>query len=175
MQDYSLCCHMSRVRPKSAFGPRARWLLLTLPAFPLACSKEPSKEPLGAPCGLYRDAGYRRSPICCGASSEEPGVTCVDLTADGGEYGIYGHCIAAGDTFEGKIAPALCCPGLVFRSPETLGPSAFAGYAPGCGPDLSFSPSQLICLSCGNSVCEPPENRCDCPEDCAFSPDAGLE
>lgn len=152
------------------------WLPLCLPVLSLACGKDPIVTPgHGEPCGLYRDAGGRRAPICCGASGEVPGVTCVDLTADGGEYGIYGHCIEEGETFEGKIAPALCCTGLIFTTPETVTSMVFVGYPGGCGPDFSYSPSEVICLPCGNGICEPPENQCDCPEDCSSSLDAGPD
>jgi hypothetical protein len=150
----------------------------------LACGKgplEPSSaiEDASLPtadartCGLYRDAGGRLARICCGAATEIPGVSCVDLTVDGGRYGIYGQCIAAGESFEGKVAPALCCDGLVFRQPLVPTTSVFTSYPSGCGPDLAYNPSEQICLACGNGVCEPPENACDCPEDCAAPPDGG--
>jgi len=127
-------------------------------------------------CGLFRDAGGRHAPICCGASTEIPGVSCVDLTQDGGQYGIYGHCIAAGDTFEGKIAPALCCTGLVFRMPEVSSTASPPDFPDGCAPDSThYSPSEVLCLACGDGLCEPPENACDCPEDCSNATEAGVD
>lgn len=124
-------------------------------------------------CGQLRDAGGRSVPYCCDRPSEMPGASCVDLTEEGGAYGIYGHCIAEGESFEGKILAALCCDGLVIRS-ATVEDSTLAvpGTAHGCAPDFQhYSPSEVLCLACGNQRCETHENRCNCPEDCA---DAGT-
>jgi hypothetical protein len=116
----------------------------------------------GPPCGTYTDAGVR---ICCGASTEIPGFSCVDLTQDGGEYGIYGRCIGKGETFEAKIAGAQCCEGLVRAELDVETDEVFEDYPPGCGPG-SAPPSVKICLECGNQVCEEGENACNCAEDC---------
>jgi hypothetical protein len=102
-------------------------------------------------------------------------VSCVDLSHDGGEYGFYGHCIREGSAFEGKILAALCCPGLVFREPEVISSKPELGFPDGCASDLRFSPSELICLACGDGICEPDENYCDCPEDCTYPLDASGE
>jgi hypothetical protein len=128
----------------------------------------PSQGGAGAPsqpdasaCGTFTDAG---DLICCGASSEMPGITCVDLTQDGGKYGIYGRCIGKDEVFEAKIAGAQCCEGLVelFQWIET--DEVIEGMPPGCGMEVPVS--LKICLECGNQICEEDENACNCPEDC---------
>lgn len=123
-------------------------------------------------CGQRRDAGGRSVPYCCGTSNERPGVSCVDLS-DSGAYGIYGHCIEQGLSFEGKVLAALCCDGLVIRSATIDNAVTSEPGAPaGCAPDFEhYSPSEVLCLACGNLLCEAHENRCNCPEDCA---DAGV-
>ena len=146
--------------------PRPRFLSVMLIVLPGACAPGcgGDKPPAEAPrCGTYTDAGAR---ICCGASTEIPGYSCVDLTQDGGEYGIYGRCIGKGEEFEAKIAGGQCCEGLVRAevSAETDSGEVFEGFPPGCGP--TAPPSVKICLDCGNQVCEEGENVCNCAEDC---------
>jgi hypothetical protein len=113
-------------------------------------------------CGRFTDAGAR---ICCGAATELPGLSCVDLSRPGGEYGTYGHCIAEGDSFEAKIAGARCCVGLKGVGSERETDEVFSGYRPGCGPGAQ-SVSTVTCVACGNGKCDSLENRCNCPADC---------
>lgn len=105
-------------------------------------------------CGSTTDAGFR---ICCGAPSEISGVSCVDLTQDGGEFGAHGKCYEEGESFDGKFAGAQCCEGLSRLSP-------LRQTAQGCQPD--GPPSKFICLACGDNVCAPLENGCTCADDC---------
>jgi hypothetical protein len=144
------------------------WLRPFVVLLSVACCLDLSCSSAGAahPCGRYIDAGGQPALACCGAPSEIPGVTCVDLSQDGGQYGFYGHCIAGGDEFEGKIAGARCCPGLVNRHPEIESDAGFQiPWSPGCA--WAATPSIFMCLACGNGICERPnENHCDCPEDC---------
>jgi hypothetical protein len=54
-----------------------------------------------------------------------------------------------------------CCAGLARR----CGTIAADGRCTESGPELQ---ERLpMCLTCGNRVCDPLENRCNCPEDCA--------
>jgi hypothetical protein len=39
-------------------------------------------------------------------------------------------------------------------------------YPEGCGP-TGAPPDLLVCLPCGNGVCDPEENRCNCGADCS--------
>jgi len=139
------------------------------------CAHKNHLEPSATGCGQIRDAGGRVAAYCCGTEHENPGVTCIDLSQDGGEYGIYGHCIENGSSFEGKVAPALCCDGLVPMRPVIVSAGAtFPGLLPDCAPDFEhFGPSDLVCLPCGNTICDATENRCSCPEDCDQGQDAG--
>jgi hypothetical protein len=115
----------------------------------LGCSRgSPDRDQTPLQCPLRTDAGLR---ICCGYTGELPGLSCLDLTADGGEYGIYGHCIESGKEYDAKVVGARCCPGLT--STDTLG----------CE---NGSPSLKRCLPCGDGKCEGAENPCNCPGDC---------
>jgi hypothetical protein len=127
---------------------------------PLDAGKMTAPKPT---CGRKTDAGVL---ICCGAETELPGFSCVDLTQPGGEFGIYGHCIEEGDEFDGKVAGGTCCEGLTRTHPAEPTSEIYPGFASGCGPG-SAPISLFICLRCGNSVCEPTEQSCNCPVDCA--------
>jgi hypothetical protein len=69
------------------------------------------------------------------------------------------------EAFEGKVAGAQCCEGLVVASQDVETDEVIDGYPPGCGPGTA-PPSVMICLECGNGVCEAGENRCNCATDC---------
>ena len=65
-------------------------------------------------------------------------------------------CIGAG----GWVFPGhKCCEGLVGRGVAEVRPDGTCARRTGWG----------ICLPCGNGVCDPSENRCNCPEDCKKS------
>jgi hypothetical protein len=114
-----------------------------------------------ANCERKTDAGFT---ICCGRSSEIPGLSCVDLSVDGGEFGVYRKCIESGASFDAKVEGAQCCDGLVRvenHYPADAGPLV---DATGCF--IGSPPSTKTCLPCGNEVCDEAENRCNCPADC---------
>jgi hypothetical protein len=113
-------------------------------------------------CDHFTDAGAR---ICCGRDTELPGLSCVDLTQDGGAFGIYGRCIEAGESFDAKIAGARCCAGLVRVDEDVETNMAVDGWPMGCGPSTS-PPSSKLCVACGDGKCAGMENRCNCATDC---------
>lgn len=77
-----------------------------------------------------------------------------------------GNCIAEGETYSAKAGEARCCEGLVFL--DSVGPSedgsGIDGLPAGCLPD--GPPDIKQCLPCGNGVCDPDEDYCNCPDDC---------
>jgi hypothetical protein len=147
------------------FSGRPNSLFLTfsvsfLCGFALCCGGgESTKE---GRCGRTTDAGDR---ICCGSASELPGLSCIDLSLDGGEYGIYGHCITSGQSFDAKIVGARCCAGLMRVEADVETSAVEPGYPEGCAPG-PLPPSSKLCLPCGNGTCDERENRCNCPTDC---------
>ncbi|MEY4580204.1 MAG: hypothetical protein RL701_4907 [Pseudomonadota bacterium] len=111
-------------------------------------------------CTQVTDAG---ALYCCGRASEIPGITCIDRTQDGGEYGIYGRCREVGEDIERKVVGARCCDGAVAAGLFAVVLKS-QDYPTGCmrqGP-----PSLAVCLACGNGNCEADENRCNCDKDC---------
>jgi hypothetical protein len=126
----------------------ARLLALCL----LSCGGgTPDRDQTPLHCPLRTDAGLR---VCCGYTGELPGLSCLDLTQDGGEYGIYGHCIENGEEYDAKVVGARCCPGLI----------STATYIAGCGDEGILSLRR--CLPCGDGRCDGAENACNCPADC---------
>ena len=66
---------------------------------------------------------------------------------------------STGCTPMGGYAREPCCPGLHARCgmPTTEGT---------CDMTTSISFGYPLCLACGDGKCDPPENECNCPEDC---------
>jgi Neprosin len=160
-----------------------RWLRVcaaTLAVLVAACGDDhgPSVE-----AGTMGDSGQTRTEdsgslapecmdfrlrICCGRAGEMPGLSCLDLTKDGGEFGLYGRCLEENETLEGKVIGAQCCAGLTRTSLTAV---SSGGDCTPAGP-----PSVFRCLRCGDGVCGTMENRCTCPGDCAgLEQDAGEE
>ena len=77
--------------------------------------------------------------------------------------GSYRRCIGAGEIYEGKVACALCCDGLVRKNLDEPEP-ATGSQERVCTRDAP--PSLLICIRCGDGVCGAGENSCRCPADC---------
>jgi hypothetical protein len=140
-------------------------VLLVWACSPDSAGSEGTGGPLGdsgaQACEHKTDAGFR---ICCGRETEIPEVSCVDLTVDGGEFGMYRKCVEMGRAFDAKFAGAQCCQGLA-RS-EIIAP-ATGPLVDDAGCSVPMPPSVKTCLPCGNGVCDPGENRCNCTVDCA--------
>lgn len=68
-------------------------------------------------------------------------------------------CAKAGEApSTGKApGPGPCCPGLT----QTLRRTEHQGQ---CMPSVA---DDLVCLPCGNGVCDPGESACLCPHDCS--------
>lgn len=70
-----------------------------------------------------------------------------------------GTCIKEGCVAQGQqgnyFNKQACCSGLQERACTTSKPPC-AAVKNGC----------FICLNCGNQICDPNENKCNCPEDC---------
>lgn len=106
---------------------------------------------------------------CIGCPGELRGVNCIPPQPDGG---VYGGCIEDGEVFEAKVLGAYCCnrivpdAGLRGRIAVEAPGDAGAGGTDerGCVPGAPVSAK--ICSPCGDGICEPWENRCNCPEDC---------
>jgi hypothetical protein len=127
------------------------------------CTGNEAPNPLDASvrCDEYSDAGYR---WCCGRPSEYPGFSCLDRSQDGGEFGVYGKCRVAGQDFDGKVAGAQCCEGTVrvgYLVPDPADPSGCRSTRP---------PSLILCMPCGDGICDDGENVCNCSEDCLPAP-----
>lgn len=122
------------------------------------------------------DAPYTMSgPYRCCAPGT--GTACCTDTKEGMcfEYGgIYGDCRKAGEQYEGKVICAQCCPGLtrgaILVHGDRVPPSADQ-LPEGC--DDEAPPSLGVCIQCGDGLCGPGENFCNCPDDCPRPADAG--
>lgn len=76
-------------------------------------------------------------------------------------------CIGEGQRFSAKEGMT-CCHGLIraevsqpVQSEDVRG----AGQLEACEPDAP--PDIKVCVACGNGICGPGENPCNCPADCA--------
>ncbi|MCA9667305.1 MAG: hypothetical protein KC503_17015 [Myxococcales bacterium] len=77
---------------------------------------------------------------------------CTAPLAPGGRSGCVGF---------GQLALGACCKQLQRRCGDVR------IFDASCGKTLGMTPQQLpVCLSCGDGRCSPPENYCNCPEDC---------
>jgi hypothetical protein len=94
---------------------------------------------------------------CMGLPDDKPGLNCYPPQPDGG---IYGRCRQYGEDIEGKVVGAYCCEGLTKISQTFLTDA-------GCMPAENVPISVLICAPCGDGLCDPLENACNCPRDCA--------
>jgi len=92
-----------------------------------------------------------RGRACVGAAGEAPGADCVPPALLAGPA-----CRGEGQDIEGKDA-GRCCAGL----------AAIAESRPEGGECRAAPPSVQVCARCGDGVCGPGENRCNCAEDCA--------
>jgi hypothetical protein len=110
-------------------------------------------------CDRVTDAGAR---ICCGRAGEIPELSCVDLSLPGGEFGVWRECLTEGIEFDAKFAGATCCEGLTRTDSYREGDGGTE--APSCV--ASAAPSTKVCRPCGNGVCDPGEDRCNCLADC---------
>jgi hypothetical protein len=97
----------------------------------------------------------QRYGISLGAIGEAPAV-------DG--YPLYAipqmSCVPEGKAYVDYPGAPTCCPGL-----QLIGLDARSG--PNCIPATGGTGDNSgYCTNCGNGFCEPPENWCNCPEDC---------
>lgn len=125
----------------------------------------------GSDVQVAADAGgrYQQGSYLCCAKGEERSSCCppdslpdpsVGRTATCFQYGgTFGDCVPEGQSLEAKDICSICCGGLV-----RLEASASNGDAGACAP--TGPPSIFICGACGNGVCGPGENACNCPGDC---------
>ena len=124
----------------------------------------------------FSDSEYDDGPAahCC---AEGQGTSCCEGREPGTcfEYGgIYGECITEGNEFEAKVMCAKCCEGLQQLSQATVVgnevPPESDGLPEECDSAYVYEdappPSLLICLPCGNGICDDKEHECNCPEDC---------
>jgi hypothetical protein len=104
------------------------------------------------------------TPICCGRPGEVVGNNCFDKAAIEENLN---HCIHEGVGFDGRRMQlgVLCCPGLTTLSAyETTDASVGdPGLPAGC---LIGGLGIKVCGRCGDGVCGPAENYCNCPADC---------
>lgn len=69
-----------------------------------------------------------------------------------------GGCVAQGNVV--KSLSERCCEGL-----EKV-PNCFVGAGGECDCDANTEKGEMLCLQCGDGVCQPDENKCSCPVDC---------
>ncbi len=177
--------HMGRQAKRLSPGVVKRWSAWGSMLVCVACSTtasqrgspagSPSVEPASAPAcctpggapGEVAGTNCRvcPTPTCTNADGERPGVDCVMPAAPE-------PCTKDGELIEGKDARAHCCTraqgSLTNRiALEQPAESAADPAADERGCVSQGPPSVLVCSPCGNSVCEPWENRCNCAEDCS--------
>ena len=122
------------------------------------------------PDGSFEDGVYH----CCAPGE---GTACCDGYEQGMCFkfgGIYEQCIEAGETVSGKVICALCCDGLAEVSDLIVSEDPVAADPDGCAWNAPVD--LLLCLPCGNGICDDKENRCNCPSDCGDTDtDAGAD
>jgi hypothetical protein len=99
----------------------------------------------------YTTTGTNGVYRCC---LPDAGTSCCAGTRDGTCFkygGTNGQCAEDGEEFEAKDICAGCCPGMV-RLHDCEGP-----------------PSVFYCTHCGDGVCGPGEESCNCPADCGVT------
>jgi hypothetical protein len=108
--------------------------------------------------------------ICCGQPDDRPGINCSNR--DDIERNL-ANCVREGEYLDARFVHfgKLCCEGLQMAEglyPTDAGSSSEPGIPAGCA---SVSPLQnvKVCAKCGDGVCGPGENRCNCLSDCASS------
>jgi len=83
-------------------------------------------------------------------------------------------CVEKYEQFDGiNFSDAVCCEGLIEIKPDYV-PSSCVPFEvetkgrDGLGEDCYFGAIHPLglCMPCGDGVCEPLENRCNCPADC---------
>ncbi len=126
------------------------------------CGKESTAQDTDTvhPDGSYEDGVYH----CCAPLD---GTDCCAGYDQGMCFkygGIYEACISEGETISGKVICALCCDGLVQVSDSHVMEDTSSEFPDGCGEE--GPPDFLLCVPCGNGVCDGSENRCNCPSDC---------
>lgn len=164
---YRIITEMTFHRIAKAMLPILRILPILLIAFTAThCGKDPAAQDTDTanPDGSYEDGVYH----CC---AEGDGTDCCAGYDQGMCFqygGVYEQCIGEGETIGGKIICALCCDGLTQVWDAHVTTDTDPAYPDGCveeGP-----PDLLICVPCGNGICDASENRCNCPDDCGDGP-----
>ncbi len=91
-----------------------------------------------------------------------------DGATDSTTLGVYvqssAYCIGEGQSVGIYPGAAMCCSGL----------SLISCSSPGVGGACSPCVGASICANCGNGVCGPGENKCNCPQDCSYVPPAPV-
>lgn len=119
---------------------------------------KPAPEILAAACAAWlclshaAPAGTSRGRPCEGGPGEVQGANCVP--AELLERRGLSACRGEGRDIEGK--EGRCCEGL----------SAIPASRPEDGECRDAPPSVQVCARCGDGVCGPGENRCNCAGDC---------
>lgn len=96
---------------------------------------------------------------CCAPNE---GTECCVGIAQGLCYrygGTAGRCLKEGELSDGKDICTVCCSGLSRVSPDIVSET-------GTECQSTDTPSTLICVRCGDGVCDEFENRCRCLADC---------
>jgi hypothetical protein len=96
-------------------------------------------------------------PTCADCPGDDPGKTCHPQYT--------GPCRRDGERIEGKLQGEVCC------NHTAAHPRGFTIAAEELrdGSCIAAPPSIMICSICGDKVCQPWENRCNCPADCSSS------
>lgn len=121
-----------------------------------------ASEAAVGPCSIDALPGVH---ICCGRPGEIQGTNCVSLSTV--EFNRL-HCVNEGGGFDLKDRSLglECCDGLV-----AVHSSAQQIPVGPVQPDASVvcldgPVGSAVCLKCGNGVCDPGENSCNCQSDC---------
>jgi hypothetical protein len=113
-----------------------------------------------ARCGDRPEAGG--VPTCTGCPGDKPGINCYPPQQDGG---VYGRCLNDGEKIEGKVLGAYCCNRAV--GADGLGSTVPAETRTDGGTcERTEPPSVMVCSACGDALCSPWENGCNCAADC---------
>jgi hypothetical protein len=98
--------------------------------------------------GVYSCCAKGEGLACCPPESlPDPSIGRIATCFQYG--GVRGDCVTEGEDLEAKDICSICCPGLT-RLENCVG----------------LPPSNFFCGACGNGVCGPGENTCNCPADC---------
>jgi hypothetical protein len=117
------------------------------------------------PC-FVNNPPYPPIPVCCGQVAE---TNCYPREFIENNLA---NCVKEGDSFNGRFLSfgIRCCEGLVMIETQQTTDAASQDSSSLSGCDWAPGPpGHKICARCGDGICGPGENQCNCSVDCTMS------